>query len=388
MCVENILRLIKKTIPIILILLLLYISITLLKGFFSMSFFQPKEEKSNPQAIEDTKIINKRDTIAYKHLQEEILGTKQKIHMLEINLKKGNVEIIPVLSHDLIFGYEKLTSMALRHNAYAAVNGGFFHEYGEPSGMVITNGEIVTNSTGKYPVFIIEGNKASLQQLNSKVWIKHNEKKIYIDGINVKGYKGGTILYTPSFGLSNREKANNITVVVEDGVAIKTGQVKGETDIPRNGVLLTQQSLNSNVNKEINIKKGDKISYGIDSDFSNITQAYECGSWIVKKGEIIIGEKDDWVGILTNRDPRTIVGLKDDNSVVLAVIDGRQPGYSEGFTGQELGEFLLEQGINNAAMLDGGASTEMVLEGVVVNRPSFKGEERPLCGGIIVRYID
>jgi exopolysaccharide biosynthesis protein len=71
---------------------------------------------------------------------------------------------------------------------------------------------------------------------------------------------------------------------------------------------------------------------------------------------------------------------------VLLTADGRQPGYSAGLTGRELGELLLELGISNAAMLDGGASTEMIVDGKIVNRPSFKGQERPLGGALIVRY--
>jgi exopolysaccharide biosynthesis protein len=35
-------------------------------------------------------------------------------------------------------------------------------------------------------------------------------------------------------------------------------------------------------------------------------------------------------------------------------------------------------------MLDGGASTEMLLEGQLVSRPSYKGQEREVAGGILV----
>jgi exopolysaccharide biosynthesis protein len=53
-------------------------------------------------------------------------------------------------------------------------------------------------------------------------------------------------------------------------------------------------------------------------------------------------------------------------------------------TCRELGEFLIDYGVKSAAMLDGGASTEMIVEGEVVNKPSFKEQERPLGGGLVV----
>ena len=35
-------------------------------------------------------------------------------------------------------------------------------------------------------------------------------------------------------------------------------------------------------------------------------------------------------------------------------------------------------------MLDGGASTAMLLEGTLVNRPSYKGQEREVAGAILI----
>jgi exopolysaccharide biosynthesis protein len=66
-------------------------------------------------------------------------------------------------------------------------------------------------------------------------------------------------------------------------------------------------------------------------------------------------------------------------------VDGRQPGYSVGVSAKELADFLIGYGVKDAAMLDGGASTEMILKGKVINKPSFKGEERPLGGALLVR---
>ena len=103
-----------------------------------------------------------------------------------------------------------------------------------------------------------------------------------------------------------------------------------------------------------------------------------------KRRRTVVKEKDAWVGVLTNRDPRTAVGIKWDGTVILFAVDGRQPGYSAGFTGKELAEYLADYGVKDAAMLDGGASTEMLLEGKLVSRPSYQGEERQVGGGILV----
>lgn len=65
--------------------------------------------------------------------------------------------------------------------------------------------------------------------------------------------------------------------------------------------------------------------------------------------------------------PRTGIGQKADGTVILVVIDGRQPGWSMGATLRDLMNVFIEYGTENAANLDGGSSTEMVYKGQILN---------------------
>lgn len=324
--------------------------------------------------------------IRYRHLTEEVNGCKQEINILEIDLNNDRVRLFPVLSHDKVFGFEKLSEMVLRSKAYAAVNGGFFHEYGEPGGMVVIDGEIITNSTGKYPVLLIEDKKASLKEISMKLRLESDDLKLDITGINILGNPGGTVVYTPAFGTTNRAKAANVTAVIENNTVTEIGLYQGEVKIPERGMLLTFFRPFKYDQNSLPIKEGDRVKITSDPPLGSKAQAYECGSWIVRNGQIVVRKYDAWVGVMTNRDPRTVVGLKGENTVVLFTVDGRQPGYSAGLTGKELAETLLKYGIRDAAMLDGGASTEMIVNNKVVNRPSFNGQERPLGGAVVVKY--
>jgi predicted chitinase len=61
--------------------------------------------------------------------------------------------------------------------------------------------------------------------------------------------------------------------------------------------------------------------------------------------------------------PRTAAGASDDGKVLWwLVVDGRQPGKSEGLTYEELGEWALSLGITELLNLDGGGSTTLVLQ--------------------------
>jgi len=74
--------------------------------------------------------------------------------------------------------------------------------------------------------------------------------------------------------------------------------------------------------------------------------------------------------------PRSAIGAsRDGRYLILMVIDGRQPGFSEGATTAETAEWISKLGAWNALNLDGGGSSALVVQGMnglprVLNRPS------------------
>lgn len=85
--------------------------------------------------------------------------------------------------------------------------------------------------------------------------------------------------------------------------------------------------------------------------------------------------------------PRTAIGQRKDGTVLLLVIDGRQPPYSIGATLADVQNILYENGAYMAANLDGGSSTAMFYDGKTVNRPAnMMGilGERPVPTAFIV----
>jgi hypothetical protein len=93
--------------------------------------------------------------------------------------------------------------------------------------------------------------------------------------------------------------------------------------------------------------------------------------------------------------PRTAAGLDAAGRFLyLVVVDGRQPGYSEGLSYRELAEYMQELGCVDAVNLDGGGSSIMLLADGhgsyrVLNDPSTKvaGQSvpRPIPVGLVVR---
>ncbi|WP_082309369.1 phosphodiester glycosidase family protein [Leucobacter musarum] len=104
------------------------------------------------------------------------------------------------------------------------------------------------------------------------------------------------------------------------------------------------------------------------------------GPAIVEDGAVVDGiesvEVDTNFGnhSIQGEQPRTAVGVIDDNHLVFVVVDGRDPGYSRGVTMTELAGIMQDLGATTAYNLDGGGSSTMVFDGEVLNQPSNGGE--------------
>lgn len=104
------------------------------------------------------------------------------------------------------------------------------------------------------------------------------------------------------------------------------------------------------------------------------------GPAIVEDGSVLAGIED--VEVDTNfgnhsiqgEQPRTAVGVIDDNHLVFVVVDGRDEGYSRGVTMTELADIMVSLGATTAYNLDGGGSSTLYFDGEVVNQPSNGGE--------------
>ncbi len=85
----------------------------------------------------------------------------------------------------------------------------------------------------------------------------------------------------------------------------------------------------------------------------------------------------------TTNQPRTLIGKYANDDLIMIVIDGRQGDWSVGVTLELLQDKLLKLGVKEAYNLDGGGSSAMYFDGIILNRPS-DGKERPVANNIIV----
>ena len=125
-----------------------------------------------------------------------------------------------------------------------------------------------------------------------------------------------------------------------------------------------------------------------DETATSAQQLLDAGVWntlsfgpaIVEEGSVVDGiehvEVDTNIGnhSIQGEQPRTAVGVIDDNHLVFVVVDGRSPGYSAGVTLTGLADIMISLGATTAYNLDGGGSSTLYFNGAVINTPSNGGE--------------
>lgn len=102
---------------------------------------------------------------------------------------------------------------------------------------------------------------------------------------------------------------------------------------------------------------------------------------LIQNGEINL-ENSNKFSHSVWRNPRTLLGQKKNGTFVLVVVDGRSK-ISDGVTAKQSAEIMKELDCWNAINLDGGGSSEMIVNDEIVNKPS-DGKERSIGSAIIV----
>ena len=202
---------------------------------------------------------------------------------------------------------------------------------------------------------------------------RENDTTIYVADVQLSSSSYlKTALAQGSYGRNVTQKTSEIAESVSAVLAIN-GDYYGAQEkgyVIRNGKLYRDTAL-ANQEDLVIYKDG---SFGIINESSvtaqelindGAVQTLSFGPALVQNGSITVNENEE-VGQAMASNPRTAIGIIDDNHYVFVVSDGRTDE-SEGLSLYELAEFMDSLGTETAYNLDGGGSSTMYFNGTVVN---------------------
>ena len=111
------------------------------------------------------------------------------------------------------------------------------------------------------------------------------------------------------------------------------------------------------------------------------------GPSLVDNGEIVVDTNSE-VGQSMSSNPRTAIGIIDENHYIIIVSDGRT-SESEGLSLYQMAEIMKSYGVKTAYNLDGGGSSTLYFNGQVINKPTTNGNtisERSVSDIVYIGY--
>ena len=111
------------------------------------------------------------------------------------------------------------------------------------------------------------------------------------------------------------------------------------------------------------------------------------GPSLVENGEIAVDTNSE-VGQSMSSNPRTAIGIIDENHYIIIISDGRT-SESEGLSLYQMAEVMKSYGVKTAYNLDGGGSSTLYFNGQVINKPTTNGNtisERSVSDIVYIGY--
>ena len=223
-----------------------------------------------------------------------------------------------------------------------------------------------------------------------------NNTQVYVADVTVSSAEYlKTALANNTYGTNVTAKtsetaANNKAILAVNGDyygANTTGYVI------RNGVVYRDTVREDSSNGDLAIYKDGSFKIIYENEISadqlikdGVVNLLAFGPALVENGEIVVNTKSE-VGQSMASNPRTAIGIIDENHYIIIVSDGRT-SESQGLSLYELAEVMKSYGVKTAYNLDGGGSSTMYFNGQVINKPTTNGNisERAVSDIVYIGY--
>lgn len=208
-------------------------------------------------------------------------------------------------------------------------------------------------------------------------------KLIRIDEKNYNGYL--VAIYDPSrISLATSEYGKKLTQISKDNDAIVAINASGFSisNSKANGIVIKDGKVNSigGVNRHggglIGFTHNNVLMLTTDDSYTAISKglkdAVEFGPFLIINGKSSKVKGNGGMGVAN----RTAIAQRKDGIVLFLVIDGRGANDSQGISIEDMIKLLERYKAYNAANLDGGGSSTLVINQKLINKPKgFYGDE-------------
>ena len=224
-----------------------------------------------------------------------------------------------------------------------------------------------------------------------------NSTQVYIADVTVSSSDYlKTAFAQNAFGTNVTAKTSE-TAAANNAILAVNGDYYGANStgyVIRNGVVYRDTVRENSNNGDLAIYKDGSFKIIYEDQISadqlvkdGVVNLLAFGPALVENGEIAVGKNQE-VGQAMASNPRTAIGIIDENHYIIVVSDGRT-SESEGLSLYQLAEVMKSYGVKTAYNLDGGGSSTLYFNGQVINKPTTGGNkisERAVSDIVYIGY--
>lgn len=304
----------------------------------------------------------------------------------------------PSMALDLLFnknGFSQrlhLSAMMDQHpEMLVGINGDFFSMStpGFSIGPMMKEGKVLSNphyNINQYASMLVDQSGTPFMAYIRPGVTVHNHTKGNITNIasinKPSKYYGNIVAITKEY-MKNSPGASKTffdltEVVVENGVVREVRFGQPSVPVPENGYILVAGGANSYVLSG-NFAAGDKVELKTDLAIAHPSArlAIGGGSMLIKEGKALPITHQ-----VKGKSQRSAIAITKDQKILFVTVDGRKSPYI-GMDEKDMQGYFLQKNVKDAMMLDGGGSTELIVDGKIQN--DLSGKERALLNGLGIR---
>ena len=224
-----------------------------------------------------------------------------------------------------------------------------------------------------------------------------NSTQVYIADVTVSSSDYlKTAFAQNAFGTNVTAKTSE-TAADNNAILAVNGDYYGANStgyVIRNGVVYRDTVREDSSNGDLAIYKDGSFKIIYEDQISadqlvkdGVVNLLAFGPALVENGEIAVGTNEE-VGQAMASNPRTAIGIIDENHYIIVVSDGRT-SESKGLSLYQMAEVMKSYGVKTAYNLDGGGSSTLYFNGQVINKPTTGGNkisERSVSDIVYIGY--
>lgn len=224
-----------------------------------------------------------------------------------------------------------------------------------------------------------------------------NNTQVYVADISLSSSDYLKTAFAQNAYGTNVTAKTSVTAADNNAILAVNGDYYGANStgyVIRNGVVYRDTVRENSNNGDLAIYKDGSFKVIYEDQISaeqlvndGVVNLLAFGPALVENGEIAVDTNTE-VGQAMASNPRTAIGIIDENHYIIVVSDGRT-SESEGLSLYQLAEVMKSYGAKTAYNLDGGGSSTLYFNGQVINKPTTGGNkisERAVSDIVYIGY--